>query len=46
MPVMVGVCLGHSDDEMVGFKILNVMRKEFNSVSTVCFKRANSQLLK
>lgn len=40
------VSLGHSDDEMVEFEILNVMRRKFNRVSTVYFKKENSQLLK
>lgn len=46
MHVMVAGCLGHSDDEMVEFKILSVMRKKFNRVSAVYFERANSQLPK
>ena len=37
---MVGVCLGHSDHEMVEFKLLSVMRKKVSRVATLDFMRA------
>jgi len=39
--VMVGGCLGHSDHEMIEFKIFDVMRKMGSRVATLDFKRAN-----
>ena len=39
--VMVGGCLGHSDHEMVVFKIFSVRRKKDSRVATLHFRRAN-----
>jgi len=39
--VVVGGCLGHSDHQVVEFKIFRVMRKKDNRVATSEFKRAN-----
>ena len=44
--VMVGGCLGHSDCEMVEFKIFSVMRKKDSRVATLDFRRANLRLLR
>ena len=42
--VMVGGCLGHSDHEMVEFKIFSIMRKKDSRVATLDFRRANFKL--
>ena len=42
--VMIGGCLGHSDHEMVEFKIFGVMRKKVSRVATLDLKRANFKL--
>lgn len=39
--VMVGYCLGHSDHEMVEFKIFSVMREKGSQVATLDFSREN-----
>lgn len=38
---MVGHCLGHSDDEIVDFKIVSVIRGNNNGVTTLDFRRTN-----
>lgn len=38
---MAGGCLGHRDQEMVGFKIFSVIRKKDSRVATPDFRRAN-----
>ncbi|KAK4811191.1 hypothetical protein QYF61_019822 [Mycteria americana] len=43
---MVGGCLGHSDHEMVEFKIFGVMRKKVSRVATLDFKRADFKLFR
>ena len=43
---MVGGCLGHSDHEMVEFKIFSVMRKKDSRVATLDFRRANFTLFR
>ena len=42
--VMVGGCLGHSDHEIIEFKIVSVMRKKDSIVSTLDFRRAKFKL--
>jgi len=42
--VMVGGCLGHSDHEMVKFKIFSVTRKKDSRAHTLGFRRANLKL--
>ena len=44
--VMVGSCLGHSDHEMLEFKIFSVMRKKDSRVATLDFRRANFPLFR
>ncbi|XP_040977464.1 uncharacterized protein LOC121232961 [Aquila chrysaetos chrysaetos] len=44
--VLVGGCLGHSDHEMVEFKIFSVMRKQDSRVATLDFRRANFKLFR
>lgn len=44
--MMVGGCLGHSDHELVDFKIFGVMRKKDSRAGTLDFKRANFKLLR
>ncbi|KAK4827172.1 hypothetical protein QYF61_015134 [Mycteria americana] len=44
--VMVGGCLGHSDYEMVEFKIFSVMRKKDSRVATLDFRRGNLKLFR
>ena len=43
---MVGGCVGHSDHEMVEFKIFSVMRKKDSRVATLGFRRANIKLFR
>lgn len=43
---MVGVCLGHSDREIVKLKRFWSMEKKVSKVSTLDFKRENFNLLK
>jgi len=42
---MIGGCLGHSDHEIVGFKVLGVMRKKFTKVPTLYFKSTDFKIL-
>ncbi|KAK4811148.1 hypothetical protein QYF61_019779 [Mycteria americana] len=44
--VMVGGCVGHSDHEMVEFKIFGVMRKKVSRVATLDLRRANFKLFR
>jgi len=44
--VMVGGCPGHSDHEMVEFKIFSVMRKKDSRVATLDFRRANLKIFR
>ena len=44
--VMVGGCLGHSDHEMVEFKLLSVKRKKDSRVATLDFRRANFKVFR
>ena len=44
--VMVGGCLGHSDCEIVKFKIFSVIRKKDSRVATLDFRRANFNLFR
>ena len=44
--VMIGGCLGHSDHEMVEFKIFSVMTKKVSRVATLDFRRANFKLFR
>jgi len=41
---MVGGCLGHSDRDMVEFKIFGVMRRKVSGVVTLDFERGNFKL--